>query len=132
MDVWKRSAEIATIVSGVSGLYVLLKPQVAGTLSRVPLTAPDNLPVVILGASIICASVLNFIALRRKPVYWLSTVTFIDVRKKKISAIRKSYLARKRSFQMAAPSFRARQKMFEQFIRPTRSTRQSVCFVESG
>jgi hypothetical protein len=67
VDVWKRAAEIATIISGISGLYVIFKPQVAGTLSQLPLSAPANLPVVILGICIISASVINLVATRQKP-----------------------------------------------------------------
>lgn len=70
MDVWKRLAEAANIVSAFIAVYLLLKPSVSGTagqaVNQVPVHAPVNTPLVVLCISVFCASVLNFIALRRK------------------------------------------------------------------
>lgn len=66
MDPWKRSAEVANIVSAAVALYVLFKPQGGAAVSQVPIQAPANLPLVILCIAFFSASVLNVIALRKK------------------------------------------------------------------
>lgn len=67
MDLWKRSAEIANIVSAAVAVYVLVRPQSGAVVNQVPIQtpAPDNLPLVVLCISVFSAAVLNFIALQR-------------------------------------------------------------------
>jgi len=69
MDIGKRSAEVANIVSGVIAIYLLVKPQGGAPVSQPPSHAIDSLPLpfVILCVSVLMASFLNFLALRRKP-----------------------------------------------------------------
>jgi hypothetical protein len=65
LDLWKRSAEVANIVSATVALYVLFKPK-AEAVSQVPAQTFDNIPLVTLCIAFFSASVLNFIALRTK------------------------------------------------------------------
>jgi hypothetical protein len=65
LDLWKRSAEVANIVSAAVALYVLFKPK-AAAVSQVPAQTLDNIPLVILCIAFFSASVLNVIALRKK------------------------------------------------------------------
>jgi hypothetical protein len=65
LDLWKRSAEVANIVSAAVALYVLFKPK-AEAVSQVPAQTLDNIPLVILCIAVFSASVLNAVALRKK------------------------------------------------------------------
>jgi len=71
MDHWKRAAEVANIIGAAATLYVAYKaisdtPGAAVT----PVTHPagiQNYGLVVVGLTVACTCILNFIALRRQP-----------------------------------------------------------------
>lgn len=72
MDVGKRLAEGANIASAAIAIYLLLKPTgipstTGQAVNQVPVHAPVDMRLAVLCVVVFCASVLNFIALRRKP-----------------------------------------------------------------
>ncbi len=67
MDLWKRTAEAANIISAVAAIYVLFKPPATPASGAVmnPTISPVSPSLVVLCVSVLTAGVLNFIALQR-------------------------------------------------------------------
>src|SRR5579864_1131223 len=70
MDVGKRAAEVASVVSAAAAIYFVINQTSGPTVTPVPhpATIQNNVPLILLGLTVVCSSILNFIALHRKPV----------------------------------------------------------------